>query len=326
MKYRLAALLLTVILLLCGCIEKVKTDKKTAVYFDTVVTLTTFNGSVPSDAIRLCEKYDRLLSVTDSESDIYKLNSSDGSVTVDPDTARLIKNALSYCEKTDGALDITIYPVKKLWGFGTDTEKVPTTDELTTALKNVDYCRVKIDGNTVSVPSGVQIDLGAIAKGFIADELAKLYRENGISGIIDLGGNILTVGEKSDGEDYTIGIVSPQNTDKNAARLRFSGGAAVTSGSYQRYFQNNGKKYHHILSADSGYPVENGVASVTVIAESAEKADAYSTALFCMGAERAVEFCRKQGDIEAVIIADDGGITLSDGLAQSGDLITLKNG
>lgn len=326
MKYRLAALLLAVILLLCGCNETEKGDKKTAVYFDTVVTLTAFNGSVPNDAVKLCEKYDRLLSVTDSESDIYRLNSSGGSVTVDSDTARLIKNALSYCEKTDGALDITIYPVKRLWGFGTDSERVPTADELTAALENVDYRRVKIDGNTVSVPSGVQIDLGAIAKGFIADEIARLYRENDISGIIDLGGNILTVGEKSDGEDYTIGIVSPQNTDKNAARLRFTGGAAVTSGSYQRYFRKNGKKYHHILSANSGYPVENGVASVTVIAESAEKADAYSTALFCMGAKGTVEFCRKQGDIEAVVITDNGEIILSDGLRQSGDLITLKNG
>lgn len=324
LSFTSAVLLLSVLLCSCSDCKTSKTNTATGIYFDTLVKLSVYGDDVPASAFDICEKYEKLLSVSRPESDVSRINNGEGKVTVNEKTAGLLADALSFCAASDGEFDITLYPVKKLWGFGTKNAAVPSDTALKNALKKVDYTKILIDKNTVTVPKDTQIDLGAIAKGFIADEIAKLYKEKKLSGIIDLGGNLLTVGEKPDNTDYRIGIKSPFNTEKNAAVLEFSGGSVVTSGSYERYFESGGKRYHHILSTKTGYPTENELASVTVIDNSSEKADALSTTLFLMGRDKGLSYVNSLDGTEAVFITTDGDILLSGGLTKKGDTISFK--
>lgn len=294
-----------------------KVTKSTGVYFNTFVTLTAYDGTLPNSLWEICEKYDTLFSATDKSSDIFLLNTV-GCGSVDNDTADIITQSLEYCEKSDGKLDITIYPLKVLWGFYGDSPKVPDAEQIDETLKKVNYKNVTVKENTVTLKDGAQLDLGAVAKGYIADKLAAEYRKNNIVGIIDLGGNIMIPSKKSDGEYFKVGIKDPTDTEKTKLSLSLKCGAAVTSGVYERNFSENNTTYHHILDVATGYPTQNEILSVTVISDSALTADALSTAVMCMGERDGLHLVNSMKDTYAVIIKSDGNVVLSDGLERNG--------
>lgn len=316
MLKKILSLALSVMLLaFTGCQE---TTSKTAIYFDTVVTLKA-EGEIPKEAFSMLERYDKLFSATNKNSELYKLNTS-GELVVDSELASVIEKSLEYSGISGGSFDITVLPLKELWGFS-KSPKVPTKAQIKTALQKVDYKAIEIDGNRVNL-NGMQIDLGGIAKGYIADKLAELYIKNDIDGIINLGGNIMlpTLQKKP----YKIGITDPNNTDEIIATVNVNSGAVVTSGTYERNFTENGKTYHHILDTKSGYPVKSGIASATVLSPSATSADALSTILICFGENEGLKLINSLDNTEAILVTDSGEIELSNGLIKENKTIKYK--
>lgn len=315
LRYLAAALaLLFAVFSLCGCDTAEKTETFTAM--DTVMTLTVYGGgSAVKDAEALILELEKKLSVTDENSEIHRLNES-GSLELDPDTAVLVSRALSLCAETDGALDITIYPVVRAWGFTTGDCRVPTGEELASLLPLVDFGAVRISGNTVTLPEGAMLDLGAVAKGYASDCAAALLREKGVeSAILNLGGNVYALGSKPDGSAWRVGVADPFGEGGTYSLvLSVTDMAVVTSGGYQRFFEQDGVISRHIIDPATGRPVDNGLASVTIVCEEGLKADALSTALYVMGYEKAVEYWKKHGGFDAVFILNDGSIHITEGL------------
>ncbi len=306
---------LAIFISLTGCKQN---TTKTAIYFDTVVTLQA-EGEIPKEAFTMLEKYDKLFSATNKDSEVYKLNAS-GELEVNSELIEVINASLEYANFSGGRFDITVLPLKEAWGFGNKTA-VPTKAQIKTALQKVNYKAVEVKGNKV-ILNGVRIDLGGIAKGYIADKLSELYIENNIKGIINLGGNIML--PKAQKKPYKIGITNPKNTSEIIATVNVVSGAVVTSGTYERNFSQNGKTYHHILDTKTGYPANTGIASATVLSKTATTADALSTTLICMGEEDGLSLINTLKDTEAVLITDSGEIKLSEGLTQNGNQITFK--
>lgn len=327
MKKMASVLLILIIIFgLFGC-EKDDDNKFTKEIFslDTVITLTAY-GNDAQNAVCAAENkiyyYNDLFSVTKEGSDIYKINNSDSdSVRVDAETSELISKSLKISESTDGAFDISVFPLVKLWGFTTGDYKVPDNKSIEKQLKNVGYKNVLADGNLVSKKRGTQIDLGGIAKGYISDKICELMKSYDVSGgIVSLGGNVETFGKKDGGETFTVGVEYPESGDCYAT-LELCDKVCVTSGAYQRNFTENGKLYHHIIDPKSGYPAESDILSVTVISDDGALADAMSTALFVMGADKAVEFLKNAQNISAVILTD-GKVYVSKDIENRFDLET----
>lgn len=306
-----------VLLLLCGCAEQ--ENKDTRFLLDTVVTLRAACDRETLDgAFELCKNYEQMLSRTITDSDVYTLNNSDGFVEVNSQTASIIKQAVHYGKISNGKFDITIYPVSSLWDW--NNEIVPSKDEISEALKNVDYQSIEFDGNKINL-NGKKIDLGGIAKGFIADKVLQYFKDNNIpEGIIDLGGNIVVFGER----DYTVGIKKPFSNGELAASIRLCNKTVVTSGTYERYIPCDVNLYHHILDPDTGYACATNLTSATIIADSSMKADAYSTICILLGLEKATEFIEKDSDTEAVFIDLDGNLHYTSGLSLNEGEFTLK--
>ncbi len=314
---KITAFYLTLLLFsLCGCEENNK-NSQTRFLLDTVVTLTAdCNDEILSGAFELCENYEKMLSRTVKESDVQKLNSSEGFVTVCEETAEIIQKALYYSELSNGKFDITVYSVSSLWDF--NNQIVPDRSEIAEALQNIDYQSIEIDKNSVNL-NGKQIDLGGIAKGYIADRLRDYFTGNGTdSGIINLGGNIVVFGD-----DYKIGIQKPFSNDISAT-LHLKNCSAVTSGIYQRYIKSGDKIYHHIIDPDTGYGVENELAGVTIIGESSFDCDALSTVCMLLGTENGKKLIENTDGFEAVFIDRKGKITITDGLFKKDKDIYLK--
>ncbi len=286
---------------------------RTEFALDTICTVTLYDWGGDADGIldgafEICENYENLLSVTVSGSDIYRINHSNGEpVTVSPDTAALLSDALEYCRMSDGVFDITVLPMKNLWNFGSDDAKVPEAEAVTRTLELVDYTKISIDGCDVTLPKGMGIDLGAIAKGYITDRVADyLKQQNVTSAIIDFGGNVYAVGSKSDGSDWKVGIQKPFADGSEQSKIvEVSDSSVVTSGVYQRYFEQDGRIYHHILDAKSGMPCDTGLYSVTIISESSEKCDALSTVCMLLGYEKSAELLSQMPGVQAVFITSD---------------------
>lgn len=334
MRYgKLLAALLCGAMLITGCGGKKNAPEATAekhtcdvFAMDTYMTLTAY-GDKAEDALGLASKeiyrLESLLSTTLEGSDISDVNLS-GTAEVSEDTLTIIDTALRYSALTDGALDITVYPVLKEWGFTTGEYRIPSDNNISELLGNVDCTRVKTDGNTVTVGEGQQIDLGALAKGYTSDRITEMLRDNGVSSaIVSLGGNVQALGSKPDGSDWTVAVVDPFAPDTDMCTLKINNEAVITSGSYERYFTGeDGKNYFHIIDSADGCPAENGLVSVTVIGESGIMCDALSTALFVMGTEKAVDFyCTRQSDTDApfelILVTDDGRILCTEGIADS---------
>ncbi|MEZ3445721.1 MAG: FAD:protein FMN transferase [Lachnospiraceae bacterium] len=268
------------------------------------------------DKIRELEE---LWSVTDKNSDVYAVNHSSGqTVTVDWKTAELLSYALDLAEETNGALEPTIYPVLTAWGFTTGENRVPAETELAELLEKVGYDKVELNNDQIQMEPGGMIDLGAVGKGYAGDEAAQILRERGITAaLLDIGGNIQAIGTKPDGSDWRVGLKDPFSGGVLGI-IQVSDVAVVTSGNYERFFiGEDGKVYGHIIDPATGHPVENGIASVSVIASEGKLCDAHSTALFVMGLENAQDYWRQRRNYEMILIMEDGDIYMTEGIRDS---------
>lgn len=258
-----------------------------------------------------------LWSVTDEESEIYRANHSGGeTVSVSEETAQIVRFALQMAEKTKGALDPTIYPVLTAWGFTTDQKQVPSDETIASLLSRVGYDRIRLEGTELTVPDGMQLDLGAVGKGYAGDLVTQTLQEYGIShALINLGGNVQAVGSRPDGSDWRIGIRAPWE-EGNLGVLEISDAAVVTSGGYENYFEEeDGRIYWHILDPSTGYPADGGLRAVTIIGKEGKLCDALSTAFFVMGAEKAEQYWRENGGFDMMLITENNEIILTEGIA-----------
>lgn len=315
---KLSAVLTASALLLTGCSgakSSTQTDQDltyTDMLFDTVIKIQILDPadeSILDGLKKLCEKYDTMFSATNTDSELYKLNHANGQpFTVSSETANLIREGIHYSELSGGAFDLTIEPVSALWDFKADKPTVPSSDAIAQAVSHVDYTKVDIQDNTVTLEDPeAGIDLGAIAKGYIADQVKTYLKKQGIKhAIINLGGNVDVIGTKPDGSKYNIGIQKPFDESGEAiTSVQLKDQTVVTSGIYERYFKKNGKLYHHILDPRTGYPCENNLYSVSIITDSSTKADALSTTCFLLGYEKGMELIQSMDGVEAIFITDD---------------------
>ena len=286
---------------------------------DTVMSLTAY-GSHAKEALDAAsaeiQRLDKLFSISSETGDIYQVNKN-GEGDLSEDTRSLLASALEYGRETDGIFDCTIEPVMEAWGFTTQNYRVPSDAELSELLSHVDASTVTLTGNHVTLPSDVKLDLGGIAKGFTSARVMDVFKENGVtSGIISLGGNVQTLGLKPDGKRWRVGIQDPSDLNSMFAVVEVSDEAVITSGAYQRFFEENGVHYHHIIDPRTGYPAESGLTSVTIISADGTLADALSTSLFIMGADDASAFWKKHQDqFEAIMMTDSGEVLVTSGLA-----------
>ena len=259
-----------------------------------------------------------MFSTTNTDSELYKLNHASGQpFTVSSETASLIQEGIHYSELSGGAFDLTIEPVSALWDFKAAKPTVPSADAIAQAVSHVDYTKVDIQDNTVTLEDPeAGIDLGAIAKGYIADQVKTYLKKQGVKhAIINLGGNVDVIGTKPDGSKYNIGIQKPFDESGEAiTSVQLKDQTVVTSGIYERYFKKNGKLYHHILDPRTGYPCENNLYSVSIITDSSTEADALSTTCFLLGYEKGMELIQSMDGVEAIFITDDGKVHRTDGI------------
>ena len=347
MKKRTTALLLAVILavtafLLGGCNgnqpaaeAEISTElpKETRVgfYLDTVVTLTAYTDKpeLLEHALETCGKYEQMLSRTIEGSDVWKINHAEGStVTVNPETAEILQAALRVSELSGGAFDVTIAPASVLWDFKSETHTVPDADAIAQAAALVDYTQIRIDGNEVTLPAGMMIDLGGIAKGYIADAVKKELEGAGIdSAILSFGGNIVAIGLKPAESPWRVGIQDIDEPTGTTMMVSLNyGGSTVTSGIYERGFEQDGVTYHHILSSETGWPVQNELASVTIFSDSSMMGDALATAAFALGTEKGAALIESIEGTEALFIARDRSAAGTSGVAQymaEGEIYTI---
>ena len=307
--------------LLTGCSVAEEPEKKiTKEIFamDTVMQLTVYGDrgeKAMSEAIQLINRLDRLFSVTNKKSDIARINAANGRPTaVAHETYELIQTSKKYSEQTQGAMDISIYPLVKAWGFTQDKQQVPTKKVRDEAVKRVDYREIQcLSGQKIQLKRGMEIDLGAVAKGYVSQKIMELWEKDGIkSAIISLGGNVQTIGKKKDDSLYQVGITDPADGTSLFGSIEVKDKAVVTSGIYQRNFTENGVLYHHIMDAGTGMPAQNDLASVTVITDEGTKADALATALFVMGEDKAKKYQKIHPDIQLLLIRKDGSFWQSE--------------
>ena len=317
MKKWFAAVLLAA-LVLTGCGPKQPEAHEAQLFaMDTLMSLRIWGDEVlvtqTEDTLRSLEA---LLSATAEDSDIARLN-RDGTAELQPQTADLLQQALDCATRTGGAFDPTVYPLVCLWGFPSGKYHVPTEAELAGALAHTGPQHLQLDGAAAALDAGCSVDLGGIAKGYAAGRVRAILQEAGVtSAIVSLGGNVAAVGKKPDGSAWTVGLQDPDRPESYFGTVSIEAACVVTSGAYQRYFEENGVRYHHILDPYTGCPAESGVKSVSVIAQDDTLADALSTALFVMGLDAGAEFQKSSGlAFEAVFVTDDNTVWITPGLA-----------
>lgn len=321
MKRRaLAAVLAAAVLTACG--QGPPADGMSTLSFtamDTVMELQLQGDrALGQEVQRQIEALETAVSVTREGSAVYQANHT-GQARLTGPAAELMEQALALCRRTGGALDVSVYPVVRAWGFTTGDYAVPSQQSLTQALEKVDYQALSFDraDGALTLPEGMEIDLGSVAKGFAGREAAELLRSRGVtSALLSLGGNVQTVGGRADGSPWRVGIRSPWG-EGLALILSVRDKAVVTSGGYERYFQQDGETYWHIMDPATGRPARSGLVSVTVVGDDGLVCDALSTALYVMGLEKAADFWRQSDDFQAVFISQDGSVTLTQGLEEA---------
>lgn len=284
-------------------------------------------------AIEEVQKLDAMLSAENSKSEVYALNEQ-GNLQATDDLAELILRGKEIYQETDGLFDDTIYPVMKLWGFPTGNYHVPTAAEVQKKLALVDGNKVEIQTRDsdekgrdskektkfVTLGADQQIDFGGIAKGYTGQKLAELFQEYGVSSaLVSLGGNIQAIGTKPDGSSWKVGIRDPKGGQQDYIGVLFvENQAVVTSGGYERYFEEDGKTYIHIINPRTGYPADGDLLSVTFVSRDGTLADGMSTALYIMGYEKACQFWRQhREEFNVILVTDDGKIHISENLKEN---------
>lgn len=324
---------LTISILLTGCNSKKEILSDTKFYFDTAVTITLYdsNSTILNECFNLCNKYEKMFSNTIETSEISQINNNSKYskfTTVSDETIELINSGILYGKLTNGKFDITIGNLSSLWNFSSDSPKVPEMSNLTDIISHIDYHNIIINGNDVLLSdSKANLDLGGIAKGYIADKLKEYLKSQNVkSGIINLGGNIMLLGSKPDKSDYNIGLQKPFAADDEViAVVKANDISIVTSGIYERYFYENNILYHHILDNSTGYPVENNLLAVTIISKSSVDGDGLSTSAFIMGIDKGMELIEGIDGIEAVFIDNNYKLHLTSGLNIKDNIISIKN-
>lgn len=323
-------------MVLTGCKSYNQADIKTSEFFamDTYISILAY-GENAENALDNCRKeiksLDSQLSVTNPDSEVSRINGLKGQrISLSNDADKIITAALELSEKTKGALDISLYPVVTEWGFTLGEYKIPSEKALSELMKNTGYEKISCKDGFLTMPEDFRIDLGAVAKGYGSDRAIQILKEKGItSALVNLGGNIALLGSKPDGSDWSVGVQDPFG-EGYACIVKASDRYIVTSGNYQRYFEENGKRYCHIIDPKTGYPVDNGLASVTVIGNSGIICDGLSTALFVMGEQGAADFWREQGDFEMIIVTEDKRVLATEGVfgdcagAELGEVVKIE--
>ena len=300
-KLKFVSVILCIVLCLglFGCAEKKVSSTEFAL--NTVITITAY-GDKAKEAMDASfaevKRIENLLSAYIDHSDISKINKNacNAPVEVENETIYVLKKALEMSQKTNGAFDITVKPLVDLWDIKSENPKIPAEDAINAAKNLVGYKNVVIDGNKVSFKKqGMKIDLGGAAKGYCADKVIEVLKSYGVkNALIDLGGNIYALGKNENGDNWRIGLQDPTSSrGEHFSVEELSNKTAVTSGSYERYFEKDGKIYHHILNPETGSPADSGLISVTVISENSFEADMLSTAVFVMGNEEFKELSQK---------------------------------
>jgi FAD:protein FMN transferase len=272
------------------------------------------------DVMERIKQLDSMMTVNSPGSEIDKLNEMAGKdkVRLSSESIYVLENAKKFSELYEGAFDVTVGPLVKAWGVITDHPRVPAQDEINSLLKLVDYKDINIDSknNTAMLArEGQSVDLGGIAKGYAGDEAIKILKEDGIkSGYISLGGNIVVLGNKPDGTPWNIGIQNPRaENGKYIGIVKVSDKAVVTSGDYQRYFEEDGVRYHHILDPKTGYPSNSGLISTTIITDKSIDADALAKT-FVLGLDKGMKFIESLNGVEAIFVTSDKKVYITKGL------------
>lgn len=319
--------LLAVCIFLAGCGgDAAEKHSRNFFAMDTYMTITAY-GPHAEEGMKEAEARIRTLedglSVTKEGSDVWRVNHrTEDSTDLGADAADAVGAALTIAKDTQGALDPTIYPVVEAWGFTKDHQQVPSPEALADALARTGWTRARLDGRTLTLEPGMEIDLGAVGKGYAGREAGRVLREAGVtSAILSLGGNIEAVGAKPDGTPWKVGLKAP-DSEGYAGMIAVKDAAVVTSGSYERYFTDEqGRRYHHILDPATGRPAENELLSVTVVGPDGLVCDALSTALFVMGKDRAAAYWRARGDFAMILIEEGRRVTVTDNLAEDFSLL-----
>ncbi|MGP1434391.1 MAG: FAD:protein FMN transferase [Catonella sp.] len=288
---------------------------------DTVITLKVY-GRRRNEVLKKLEnrinELDELLSTGKETSEVSILNKS-GKAVLSKTGTELMKRSLELNRKTDGLFDITIYPLMELWGFTSKNYKVPSDKEIKEKLKNVGSDKIIFDEPTGEISfknEGMKIDFGGIGKGYITDELVKVLTEEGVeSAIINLGGNVFGFNKKPDGSLWNVAIRDPNQIEEYMLAIRIENSAVITSGGYERYFEENGVRYHHILDPRSGRPSDSGLKSVSIVSRDGTLADTLSTSLFIMGEDGAIKYWKENGsNFDIILFTNDNRLLVSEGI------------
>lgn len=304
-----------------GCGTPIKTEslKMTGMYFDTVIQIEAWgtDRAVLDHCEEMCEYFEGILSPSIETSEVSQINRAQGApVTVSDETAELIRLGIYYGGLSEGRFDITTAPASDLWNFKENPDGVlPGSEALQEAVSHIDYRCIQIDGRTVTLTDPeARIDLGGIAKGYIADSLKDYLKDAGVEhAVINLGGNVLALGGKYDGTSFHIGIQKPFAADGTLlGSVSLSDQSLVSSGDYERYFEKDGVIYHHILDPFTGYPVQNDLDQVTILSERSVDGDALSTTCYILGLEEGMKLIQGINGVEAVFVTKDGKIHTTD--------------
>ena len=304
---------LCLLLCLSGCSEKSVTKQIFAM--DTYMEMTAYGNNAEvalKDVINTINQYSLELDPEVEKGAVYALNHANGNeVTLDPAIADMLTTAKTVYGQTGGALDLTVYPIVKAWGFIDSKHTVPTAEELEQLQSVPCFDDVNIDIHTVTMPEDAEISFGAIAKGAIAERSKHIMKNYGVEhAFLSLGGNVQTVGNKPDGSLWRVGVQDPKNLSGHLGIVSVGEMAVVTSGSYQRYFEQDGKLYHHIINPATAAPAESGLVSVTILCESGTMADALSTAMFILGEDAAIDYHSTYGGFDMILVTEDNRVVV----------------
>ncbi|MBU3128097.1 FAD:protein FMN transferase [Clostridium tagluense] len=323
-------LLLCIPIFLVSCKNNTKPVEKETYMMGTIIQLKVYgkNSEKATElALKRISDIESKMSVNLKSSEITKLNAKAGisGEKLSVDTYSVIEKAVKYSKLTDGSLDATIEPIVKLWGIGTDKARIPSKSEIEEKLKLVDYKDIILDSKNSTVQlrrTGQAIDLGAIAKGYTADEIKKVLIDNKVnSALINLGGNVFAVGSKPDGTSWNIGIQNPLDTrGQYLGTISVTDKSMVTSGNYERYFIVDGKRYHHIFDPKTGYPSEAGLISTTIVSDNSIDGDALSTSTYILGLSKGIKLIESIKGVEAIFVTSDKKVYVTEGLKDSFNL------
>lgn len=341
MKKQIGISLMLLMLIIAGCSKNADSSSdasslisnpysETEFLLGTVITIKVYDKDKESALDKVFDRIEVLeqqMTANEAGSEVAEINeqAGKGPVEVSEDVWQVIKQGKDYSELAEGSFDIAVGPLTSLWNIGMDDARKPLQEEIDDILPLIDYEKIELDEAEQSVmltESSMRLDLGAIAKGYIVDEVIELLEEEGVTtAVVDLGGNIYVMGNQTSGDPWVVGVQNPfLPMGETVGRLTASNQSIVTSGIYERFLEVEGEIYHHLLNPQTGYPFEGELASVSVISEHSIDGDALSTLLYSKGLEEGLDFIQQMQDAEAIFVTKDKNVYITDGLAGNFEL------